>query len=280
MRTLNFVPITKSRGTLCESLRWIAPRRCLQWVDILEGRLCRWYEETGDVDEHAIGAPLACALPLNETRMVLALGQSLVLYDWDSGTKSTIAELPLAAGTRLNDGGIAPDGSIWIGSMSQSGSPDRGRLWRVQLTGEVETVLESVSTSNGIGWLDDGRMLYVDTDTRRVDSLRRELDGTWFRSTFAATPSPGWPDGLHVDGAGNVWVAMWDGARVLRFDSGGRLVDFVPVPAPRCASVTWAGSAGEMIAVATATWGMAASELTKSPLSGHVLVARLKAPAG
>jgi sugar lactone lactonase YvrE len=267
-----FVPITRVRGSLCESIRWILQRTCFQWVDIFEGRLCRWDPGGNTVETRSFAPPLGCAIPLDDARSILAFERELWLYDWDDGSLSRWASLPLLPGTRLNDGGLAPDGAVWIGSMSEAGDPGRGRLWRVSPDLEIETVISGVGISNGIGWLDNDHAVYVDTTTQRIDALQRSPQGGWTRAPFADVPPPGSPDGLTVGPEGHIWVAVWDGSRVLRWDRQGHLVAEIWVPAPRCTSVALGGRQGELLAVTTASWGLDEASLAENPNSGHVLV--------
>lgn len=253
-------------------MRWIPERSCFQWVDILEGRLCRWDPAAHTLDTRSFAPPLGCALPLDGTRSVLAFERELWHYDWDDGSLSRWTSLPLLPDTRLNDGGIAPDGAVWVGSLSEAGEPGRGRLWRVSPDLEILTVIPSVGNSNGIGWFDNDRAVYVDTPTQRIDLLFSAPQGGWNLAPFADVPAPGWPDGLTIGPDGNVWVALWDGSRVLRFDQKGHLVAEISVPAPRCTSVAFGGREGELMAVTTASVGLDEVSLAEHPYSGHVLV--------
>jgi sugar lactone lactonase YvrE len=276
MLTAEFSAISHERGSLPESIRWIPGVRAFQWVDILGGTLTRWYADTGLVEQRQLGAPLGCAMPIDDYRSVLAREKDLVVYDWALDSTRHLTTLPVAPGTRLNDGGLCPDGSVWVGSMSEQSLPGRGRLWRVAPDGSVATVVSQVTISNGLDWIDADRAVYVDTPTGRVDVIFPDGVGGWIREPFAAVPEPGWPDGLYVDSAGDIWVALWDGGRVLRFSPRGIVMEEVVVPAPRCTSVARGGANGELLAVTTATWGMGDSELDSHPLSGHVLVRTIR----
>src|SRR4029077_1079736 len=174
------------RGSLCEGIRWVPQRTCFQWVDIFEGRLCRWDQIANTLETRNFAPPLGCAIPLDGARSILAFERELWLYDWDAGSLSKWRSLPLLPGTRPNDGALARDGAVWVGSMSESGDQSRGRLWRISGDLEIETVIRDVGISNGIGWLDSDHAVYVDTTTQRIDTLRRAPQGGgWTRTPFA-----------------------------------------------------------------------------------------------
>jgi sugar lactone lactonase YvrE len=271
---ISFRAITAARGTLCEGPSWLPELGAFQWVDIIEGRLCRWFEEGEMLQERRFEPPLSCALPLRES-VVLASESDLWLYDWEADSRRHLASLPIRTGTRLNDGGIAPDGAIWVGSTSEEGSLDSGKLFRVTLEGQFDVVLPRVGISNGIGWLPDGRTVYVDSPTRTVETLSMNATGTCERQTFAIIDGPGIPDGLVVDLLGTVWVALWDGSAVTRLARDGTTIGTYPIPVPRCTSVAIGGAHGDLVLVTTASWGLSEAQVAAAPLSGHVLVGRM-----
>jgi sugar lactone lactonase YvrE len=268
----DFRAVTQTRGTLCEGPVWLPEQGAFQWVDILEGRLCRWVEATGTIHERRFEPPLGCALPLGND-IVLAFQSDLWLYDWDRDSARLMTTLPVRPGTRLNDGGVAPDGSVWVGSTSSDDGAERGMLFRVTLDGDVQVVLPDVGLSNGIGWLSDGRTVYVDTFAGSVQQSTRAPDGQYEWSTFAVIEQGGVPDGLCVDGDDNVWVALWDGSAVIRLAPDGTASEVHAVPVPRCTSLAFGGANNDLLLMTTASWLMSEDEITAAPLSGHVLIA-------
>ena len=73
-------------------------------------------------------------------------------------------------GNRMNDGACDGAGRFWAGTMAIDERPGAGALYRLDPDLTVHTMLTGVSISNGIDWsLDDRRMYYVDSPTRRID---------------------------------------------------------------------------------------------------------------
>jgi sugar lactone lactonase YvrE len=140
--------------------------------------------------------------------------------------------------------------------MAEDEQPFAGSLYRVDPDLALTRVLEGTTISNGLGWSPDGRRMYfVDSPTRRVDvfdfepeagtvSGRRPLVGT---SSF-----PGIPDGLAVDGEGCLWVAMHDGAAVIRISPEGEYLATVVVPVARPTSCCFAGPELDRLVITSA----------------------------
>ena len=79
---------------------------------------------------------------------------------------------------------------------------------------------------------------------------------------------PGLPDGLAVDVDGSIWVAVWGGAEVRRFDSTGELTGIIPMPVSQPASCAF-GPDGTLY-ITSARNGLSPEELTSQPHAGSV----------
>jgi sugar lactone lactonase YvrE len=205
------------------------------------------------------------------------------LGDGKDGGWAEIARVDAAEGVRCNDGAVDPAGRLWVGTMSLRDEVGRGELFRLDRVGGgavVTRVLEGVSISNGIGWSPDGRrMYYVDSPTRRVDVFEFDVvtGGVSGRRTLWEVPEEfggAVPDGLCVDDAGRVWVALWDGWAVACVDGAGMLLGVVRVPAPRVTSCCFGGQDGGTLYVTTASVGLSGAERVRWPASGCVLSCR------
>lgn len=229
-----------------ESPRWDGRDGRLVWVDMSLGEL-----HIGRLDGRALrtervidmGETIGFAAPLPEAGdgWICARGREIVHVS-ENGSTTTIAQGVGAVGTQFNDGACDPAGVLWAGTQSHARVPDAA-LVTLDHEGRVRERLRDVTVSNGLGFSGDGsRMYYIDTLPHRrlevFDIVGGELRG---RRTLA-TIDGGNPDGLVVDEADGVWVAVWDAGEVRRFDEHGRLTDTVEVAARRPSAVCLVGS--------------------------------------
>src|SRR5207244_5310359 len=99
-----------------------------------------------------------------------------------------------------------------------------GELWRFEGAGRAVDVYRDVAFANGVGFSPDGRTIYHSSYSEGL-VLTHDLadDGRGVnRRVFARVPR-GNPDGLAVDEAGGVWVALGSGGGIARFASNGGL---------------------------------------------------------
>lgn len=225
VRTLTANPIDDARCELGEGPIW--HDGTLHWVDILGRRL------------HSLGGE---PLPTDGQPGCLvfdALGRSVVGFEdgvyIDDGGWRPVAVLDPDPTTRLNDGKVAPDGRLVVGSIVENQADRRGSLWVVAPDGSVETLLGGISVSNGLGFV-DGAMWYIDTPSRKVRRFAWPPPLGEATATVRIPPAWGFPDGMCVDHAGCLWVAHWDGSAVRRYTPDGDLDAVVELPTPRVTS--------------------------------------------
>jgi sugar lactone lactonase YvrE len=72
------------------------------------------------------------------------------------------------------------------------------------------------------------------------------------RPFVAIDESDGIPDGLTVDDEGGVWVALYGGSCIHRYDERGRLDAVLEVPAENVTSCCFGGDDGRSLFVTTA----------------------------
>ncbi|EKX67383.1 SMP-30/gluconolactonase/LRE family protein [Streptomyces ipomoeae] len=255
-------------ATLGEGPTWDAEAQRLIWIDILGSRVYTFDPADGRrtvlVTEQHVGA----VKPRAGGGLVLNLRDGVGLRDADGGFRWLHHE-PVP-GRRANDAAVAPDGSLFAGTMRYDEAPGGGTLRRITGDGTVTPILDDVAVSNGTGWSPDGRLMYyIDSPTRRIDVFDYDGHLPVDRRPFVTIEEgAGFPDGLTVDAEGCVWVALWEGGAVRRYTPSGDLDRVIDLPTPRPTACAFAGPDLTDLYITTARVGTD----TPHPLSGSLLV--------
>ncbi len=175
---------------------------------------------------------------------------------------------------RMNDGNVDSRGRFWAGTMGMGGLRDRGALYRLDPDGSVTRILTGVSTSNGIDWSPDDRLMYyVDTPTGRVDCFDFDVEAGTVRNRrpfVTIPPDHGAPDGLVVDADGHVWVALWKGGAVHRYAPDGRLDQVARFPVTLTTKPAFGGSDLGDLYVTSAWIELKDDARARQPMAGGV----------
>ncbi len=271
-------PCSEERAEHAEGPAWDAARGELLWVDIMAGRLWRAsYDGGGLVGErsHDVGHALGAAVPAAAGGWMLAAGEGFAHLAADGSVFVLDQPESVHGGrTRMNDGKCDPAGRFWAGSMAWDARPGAGTLYRLGLDAGLTTVLEGVTVSNGLAWAPDGyTMYYIDTDTHRVDAFDFDPDTGHAgnrRPVVEIPPEQGNPDGMTLDDDGFLWVALWGGRAVHRYDPTGRHVATVHVPATRVSSCCFGGDDRSTLFITTSRQQLTEEQLAAEPDAGRV----------
>jgi gluconolactonase len=138
-------------------------------------------------------------------------------------------------------------GRVYVGSLRSDpfkpGERTPGELWRIDAEGKVVQMYDKVGLTNGIGFSPDGRAIYhADSAGPHIIVHDVASDGTMGNRRAIAQLSGGMiPDGLCVDEAGCIWVAIYGGNCVARYTPEGKLDRKIDVPAKAVTSVCFGG---------------------------------------
>jgi sugar lactone lactonase YvrE len=265
--TTTYELAVREEAVLGEGPTWDADGGRLIWVDILGSRVHTYDPASGRRTVMTTEQHVGAAKPRSGGGLVLNLRDGVGLRDPD-GAFRWLHHEPVP-GRRGNDAAVAPDGSLWAGTMRYDEAPGGGTLSRITGDGTVRTVLDDVAVSNGTGWSPDGRLMYyIDSPTRRIDVFDVGDDGLPAGRRALAHVERGFPDGLTVDADGCVWVALWDGGAIHRYTPSGELDRVLELPVERPTACAFGGADLADLYITTARTGLQAPH----PLSGSLLV--------
>lgn len=260
---------------------WDAGRACLWFVDIKAPALHRFYPDSGRVDTIVAPLPIGWALPTDAGSLLCRLKDGLHLFDPDTGRFSRHLVVPgEPEGNRLNDACVAPDGSVWFGSMDDAERGPHGRFHRLA-NGVIRPVGPAdICITNGPAIVPAGdRVFYTDTLGRVIHSAAIRPDGTVGpeRDFARIEDGAGYPDGPTVDGAGRLWTGLFGGWAVRCYDDDG-LAATVRLPVANVTKLAFGGRDRRTAYVTTAWKGLTPAVRTEQPLAGHLFAFQVDEP--
>jgi sugar lactone lactonase YvrE len=243
----------EGRDILGEGPWWDAANQRLWWVDI-PGRRIRNASLDGDEREPIVTpTDVGFALPDSAGGIIAGLADRLVRFEPGGSERALWVGSHDPATVRINDGITDRRGRLWFGTMHREETKPLGHLYR-HAGGSTTEVLDGIITSNGLGWSPDNSVFYyTDSMTRTVWAFDFDEDsGTISNRRVFAEDTDCYPDGLTVDEAGGVWVAKWDGARIVRYRPDGTVDREVPMPVRKPTSLSFSGAGLDVLAVTSA----------------------------
>lgn len=218
---------------------------------------------------------IGTVVPSRNGQAILALEDGVYGYDFNEKSKTLIAN-PLSdqLSIRLNDGKCDPMGRLWVGSMGMAQKPYRASLYTVESNGNIEEKLDSITISNGIVWSENHEtMYYIDTPDEHVKAFDYDVKTGAISNgrVVIEIDGLGFPDGMTIDAEGMLWIGLWNGNIVGRYNPiTGKLIGKVEVPAHNITSCAFGGEELDTLFITTASLDMTAEELKAKPLSGSV----------
>ncbi|XP_011306311.1 regucalcin isoform X2 [Fopius arisanus] len=275
---------------LGEGPHWDEDNSLLYFVDIHAKKFFAFDPSTKNVTETYIkNGPVGVAVPIADQKntFIAGAGKDLVEVQWDPSTSNPDPEVKVLstvdadrANNRFNDGKVDPAGRFWAGTMSEKDdqvADNQGALYRFQEDGTPVKVLDGVTISNGLCWSHDNEIFYyIDSPTHEVVAYNYDVDSGDISNkrvifNFKENDVPGVPDGMTIDKDGHLWVAVWDGARILEIDpETQKLLRTVTMPAARITSAAFGGPEYDVLYVTSAKHGLSTADLEKQPAAGYV----------
>lgn len=270
--------VVDSKCIIGEGPVWDSDTGKLYFIDILGRKMHCWngreIEGTIEFDQS-----LGFAVLRERGGVVAGLQDGYYFADFDGKPARQVADPePGREDGRFNDGKVDPAGRVWGGTMPTSldtgygeAGPDSA-LYCMDADLQVKTMLTGVIQGNGLAWSADAKKFYfVDTQKFCAQEFDYDMEKNQLSNGRVCVEIPkekGIPDGLTIDDEGNLWLALWGGCGVAKYDpKTGAQLDFVELPALNVTSCCFGGEKLDELYITTASLG---TDLTQYPLAGGV----------
>jgi sugar lactone lactonase YvrE len=237
---------------------WDASNSRLLLVDMLAGAVVE-VDADGRTRRWTLATVAAALRARRSGGYVLATENRFVLLAADLTKERELPPVFTDPLVRMNDGGCDPQGRFYCGTMAYAETPGAGSLYRLDPDGSVHVTLNGVTISNGLQWSRaGGSVFYADTPTGRVDRFDFDPASGAFtgRRTFTAIVGGGNPDGMAIDEEDGIWVALWGGSAVHRYDRDGRLDLVLDLPVSNVTACAFGGPELRTLFITTSRQGL------------------------
>ncbi len=269
--------VCEIKSELGESPVWDSIKQRIIWVDIVNGNIHEFFPSTQKSNSFNVGQMVGAVALTASGKLVAALKNGFAKIDMEKKTVEQINDsenhLP---DNRFNDGKCDVAGRFWAGTMSSNGSSWQGKLYSLEKN-KVIKKLSDVSCSNGLAWSLNNKTLYfIDTPTRNVFAFDYDVTSGNINNgkiIITIAKQDGKPDGMTIDNEGMLWIALWNGWKLQRWNPHrSQLLDEIKLPVAKVTSCTFGGANFNDLYVTTASKDLTQEEKIKQPLAGRLLV--------
>ncbi|PWA33819.1 hypothetical protein CCH79_00017253 [Gambusia affinis] len=313
MSSVKVESVVKEHAQVGEGPVWEESEQTLLFVDITGQKIHRWNAATNQIQSLQTADTVGFAVPRRSGGYVAGVGCSIVAVDWLTQKVTSLARVEDdKPENRLNDGKVDPMGRLLAGTMrrdAQTAQGKPGSLYLMKSDLSVTKLLGQVDISNGMDWTADLKtFFYIDSLAMSVDAFDYDSasgnlgnhacnhGNAWsltlrFLSVFVRylgnrrvvyrlAEGEGIPDGMTLDANGRLWVACFNGGRVLNIDPAtGKRLQTVSLPTTKTTSCCFGGPDYSDLYVTSASLGLDQSELQKQPAAGNTFRVRAPPPA-
>ncbi len=268
-----------------EGPAWDAQAQVLYWVDIKRSTIFVFDPASNtnrSIDLSDQFSSIGTVAPRDKGGLLFAPDRKIATLDLDTLEIKIMAELEKdLPGNRFNDGKCDPYGRFLVGSMARQpdGKPV-GSLYCVETDLTIRKLRDGLIISNGMGWSPDFQKFYLaDSNSRDIwvydyDLERGEIENQ--RVAFRLPDEPGVADGLTVDQEGLIWLAIWDGACITRWNpKNGKMVEKHDFPALRTTSCVFGGMNMDELYITSATIDLSDQDWRDFPHNGALMRKKL-----
>ena len=277
---MNLRCVLDAKAGLAEGPHWWAEKGVLLWVDIEASRVGLFDPVARSNRFLDLPSRVGAIVPTTVGDLVAATAQGFVRLDPDSGVVTALHDPePGCSEHRFNDGKCDPWGRFWAGTMAYDFAAGAGSLWRVNPDFSCIRQRHGLTISNGLAWSQDrGTLYFIDSPTRQVLAFPLTSSGDFSGEPIPCITIPeDWdavPDGMCIDAEGMLWIALFGGGAVTRWDpASGLLLERLALPCRQVTSCCFGGPNLDQLFVTTARQEMDAAAIKAEPLAGGLFQA-------
>ena len=271
--------LSDTKDKLGESPIWVEEENSLYWVDIKRFLIHKFDTKNNNKTSWKFNESIGCIAYIKKNLFIagtqfgfkfanLESNQLIPIVDPESDYKNN----------RFNDGKCDNKGRFYAGSMNDVDNEPTGSFYILYNDLTYRKFDEGYEITNGPAFSSDGNKIYF-TDTRKGEIYVSNLNETGTlieKKLFISIPAnEGKPDGMTIDQEGCIWVAIFGGSCVNRYNQQGVKIDTIQMPVSCITSCVFGGKNLDIMFITTSSHKLNNQQKIKERQAGSLFKTKL-----
>ncbi|XP_063961128.1 regucalcin-like [Lytechinus pictus] len=233
--------VQKDTGYLLEGPHWDDVTNTLLYVDIFNKFVHSYNSVPKEAKKVEVRDAVGATVTTTSGRTMACVGREVGYINWDAGKFETFCEIDIKKGTRFNDCKCDPAGRFWLGNLINLSTIYQCNIFLL---------------IHGVDAFD------YNIETGEIANRRQAI---------SVPKSDGVPDGMCIDDEGMLWVALFDGWAVNRYNpKTGEKLRSIKFPTKNITSCCWGGANRNEPYVTCAKHFLKPDELKEQDTAGSI----------
>ena len=274
IKTSKPIPLWKIKCKLGEGTLWVKDQNSIFFVDIKKKRIFSLNIKTKKKKIFKVNKEIGFIAHFKKQIFILGLQGEIRIQNLK--TKKILKSIniePKIKLNRINDGKTDPKGNLWFGTMDNlERKIEKGSLYKLDKNLNLKKIDKNYRITNGPAFIDQFNFYHTDSGKKIIYKIKINKKNEIIKKNIFKkfTFNEGSPDGMTLDKNKNLWVAHYNGACVSVFDSKGKLIHRIQLPAKNITNCAFGGQNNNELFITSATKGMNKAELRKFRYSGFL----------
>jgi len=251
--------IYKTQVICGEGPVWDEVEQKLYWIDIENDHVYLFNPENGANTGWNVGKMIGALTLREKGGLLMVLSNGFNSFDPETGEITPVINPEKELSEHyFNDGKCDPKGRFWAGTYHQNAEDAVGSLYSLETDLSVVKRDKNFILANGLAWsIDKTKFYFIDSVAKCIyvydyDVLTGNITNRNILRQIEGDIQL--PDGMTIDSEGFLWVAIFNGGKVLRIDPvTGKTVFEILIPnAKQVTSCTFGGKNMDELYITTA----------------------------
>jgi len=266
--------IWKAKTKLGEGTLWVPSQKSIYFVDIKKKNILVLNIKSKKKRIIKVKKEIGFLAHIKKNIFVLGLKSELMFVNLKS--KKIIKSIKIEKDkplNRINDGKTDFLGRLWFGTMD---NPERkiknGSLYCLDKNLVLHKVDTNYYITNGPAFINKDTFLHTDSRRKIISKIKISKNFKIIKKIkfIKFSKKDGSPDGMTIDSKKNVWVCHFGGACITVYNSKGKKMHKINLPAKNITNCTFGGTNNSELFITSAIKGLKKSDIKKYKLSGSL----------